>query len=126
MGIEWNESKRKYEWEGDVAKLVAVVGDGDARMGFVLDKESGAKIAMNINGLDGATEDDEPFYIESPDGDNLYDAYNRKEAIMILSNISKGKKYPDMPDEPKPKTKKRKAKRTRAKKTTTGISGSRR
>lgn len=88
-----------WEWEGGVRDLVAAVGSGDARLGFVVDKKSGAKISMNMSdvpdpGYKGVFE---PFYIESPDGENLYDAYNRKEAIMILSNIRKGVKGPDMP-----------------------------
>ena len=110
-------------WVGNVRDLVRAVAGSDARTTYI-DTKTGAKIRINIDSAEEET--DEPFYIESPDGENLYDAHNRKEAIMILSNIRKGKKYPDMPDEPKPKTKKGKAKRTRAKKITTGISGSRR
>ena len=110
------------KWEGNVRDLVRAVAGSDARTTYI--DTSGAKIRINIDSAEEET--DEPFYIESPDGENLYDAYNRKDAIMILSNIRKGKKYPDMPDEPKPKTKKKKVKRSRAKKTTTGISGSRR
>ena len=89
-------------WTGSVGDLVNRVGWSDARETFV-DAKTGAKIGINIGGLDGATEQDEPFYIEH--GENLYDAYNRKEAIMILSNIRKGKRFPDMPDDSKPKSK---------------------
>lgn len=98
MGLSWNDKDRQWEWEGSVRNLVATVGGGDARLGFVLDKKSGAKISMNINDVPepGYKGTFEPFYIESPDGDNMYDAYNRKEAIKILSNIRKGVKYPDM------------------------------
>ncbi len=111
-------------WVGNVRDLVRAVAGSDARATYI-DTKTGAKIRINIDGGD-FEENDEPFYIESPDGENLYDAYNRKDAIMILSNIRKGKKYPDQPDEPKPKTKKKKVKRSRAKKTITGIAGSRR
>lgn len=87
-----------WEWEGSVRELVRAVGNGDARLGFVVDRQSGAKISMNMNdvpepGYKGVFE---PFYIESPDGETMYDAYNRREAITLLSNIRKGMKYPDM------------------------------
>jgi hypothetical protein len=78
--------------------LVAAVGGGDARLGFVVDKKSGAKISMNLNDVPepGYKGTFEPFYIESPDGENMYDPYNRREAIKLLSNIRKGVKYPDI------------------------------
>ena len=84
------------KWTGSVKDLVNYVARTDARE-TVVDTKTGAKIRINIDGLEGAVEGkDEPFYIESPDGENLYDAYNRREAIAILSNIRKGIKYPDM------------------------------
>ena len=89
---------------GNVSDLVNRVAASDARATFI-DSKTGARIRINIDGLDGATEQDEPFYIESPDGENLYDAYNRKEARMILSNIRKGRKYPDQPDDSRKRTK---------------------
>ena len=90
MGLSWNEDKRQWEWEGSVRGLVAAVGDGDARLVSVLDKKSGAKISMNISDVD---EDNpelgpptyEPFYVLARDGVNMYDAYNRKEAIEMLN-----------------------------------------
>jgi len=94
MGLFWNDRERQWEWEGSVRNLVAAVGDGDARLGFVLDKKSGAKISMNINDLP-YPEATEPFYMESPDGENLYDAGNRREAIKLLTNARKGVKYLD-------------------------------
>lgn len=94
MGIEWNEQKREYVWHGGVRELVNTVGDGDARLGFVRDSASGARIAMNISDI--ADDDDEgeygsfePFYIESPDGENLDDAYNRREAVQMLMDWRK-------------------------------------
>ena len=62
-----------------------------------MDAKTGARIRINIDGVDYDPQwgEPEPFYI-SHDG-YLYDAYNRKEARMILSNIRKGVKYPDMP-----------------------------
>jgi len=82
------------EWTGTVTDLVNTVGSSDARLGPVTDKISGAKIWMNIDSdpdpeYRGVKE---PFYIESPDGDNLYDARNRREAIMMLRNIRQGKR----------------------------------
>jgi len=93
MSLSWNG--KQYEWTGSIQGLVAAVGDGDARLGAVVDTKSGAKVSMNISGSDdpGATE---PFFIESPDGDNVYDASNRKEAAAILSRIRAGSKFPDM------------------------------
>ena len=127
MGLEYNESKKQWEWEGSVQGLVSAVGNGDARLGFVVDKKSGAKVAMNINGTDDemATE---PFYIESPDGDNLYDASNRREAVSILVGIRRGDEYPDMQqyDKPKSKTKKAKAKPKRKTDNLTTLRGIRR
>lgn len=97
------------KWTGSVRDLVATVASSDARTTYI--DKSGAKIRINIDGGD-FKETDEPFYIKSSDGENLYDAYDRKEAVMILSNIRKGKKYPDMPDyEPKRKSTKPKSKR---------------
>lgn len=112
------------KWEGNVRDLVRAVAASDARETFV-DATTGAKIRINIDGLEGATEHDEPLYIEY--GDDLYDAYNRSEAIMILSNIREGKKYPDMPSEPERKKKVAKSKRKRRRhKTGVSVSSSRR
>ncbi len=84
------------KWDGSVKDLVNTVAGSDARATYV-DTKTGAKIRINIDSAEEET--DEPFYIEH--GENLYDAHNRKDAVMILSNIRKGKKYPDMPDEPR-------------------------
>jgi hypothetical protein len=104
-------------WKGNVRDLVTRVADSDARSTYVDDK-TGAKIRINIDG--GDFDEDtgeligEPFYIESPDGENLYDAFNRKEAIMILSNIRRGERYPDQsPTKAVHKTKKRATKHTK-------------
>ena len=113
MGLSWNEKERRYEWTGSVRNLVAAVGDGDARLGFVVDLKSGAKISMNISGSDDpmATE---PFLVESPDSENLYDASNRAEAVKLLFNARRGEKRLDEDLFSFPK--KRKAKRTAKKK----------
>jgi hypothetical protein len=84
-------------WTGNVRDLVTEVAGSDARSTYV-DKATGAKIRINIEGGD-FKETDEPFYIEY--GENLYDATNRKEAMSILSNIRKGERYPDTPSHPK-------------------------
>ena len=34
MGVSYNESKKQWEWTGDVRGLVNAVGSGDARLGF--------------------------------------------------------------------------------------------
>lgn len=83
-----------WEWEGSVRGLVNAVGSGDARLGFVVDKKSGAKISMNISELPDP-EATEPFYVESPDGENMYDAGNKREAIALLTNARKGMKHLD-------------------------------
>ena len=78
-------------YEGTVKDLVSYVARTDARE-TVVDARTGAEIRINIDGIDYDEQwgEPEPFYIEY--GDNLYDAYNRKEARMILSNIRKGYK----------------------------------
>jgi len=110
MGLDFE----KRELTGSVRDLVNTGADSDARLGFVTDKVSGAKVAMNISGAEDALESDEPFYIESPDGENLYDAYNRREAVRILTNIRSGDPYPDLHHtEPRPRRRKPVTKRAR-------------
>ena len=94
---------------GSVRDIVNYTAGTDARE-TVVDAKTGAKIRINIDG--GGYDEDtgeigEPFYIEH--GDNLYDAFDRKEAMMILSNIRKGKQFPDMPDSPKPRKPRKKS-----------------
>lgn len=104
------------QWTGNVKDLVDHVASSDARETFI-DMRTGAKIRINIDGVDVDPQwgPAEPFYIESPDKENLYVAYDRKEARMILSNIRKGEKYPDCPSDT-PRTakssKKKRAKRS--------------
>src|SRR3990172_10633764 len=91
----------EIEKSGSVRDIVNYTAGTDARE-TVVDTQTGAKIRIDIDS--GGYDEDtgkigEPFYIEY--GDNLYDAFDRKEAIMILSNIRKGKQFPDMPDSPK-------------------------
>ena len=95
---------------GSVKDIVSYVAGTDARE-TVVDAKTGAKIRINIDGVedDPISGEPEPFYIEY--GDNLYDAYNRQEARMILANIRRGEPYPDMPSsipKRKPTPKKRK------------------
>ena len=108
-------------YEGTVKNLVRYAAGTDARE-TVVDAKTGAKISLNIDGVDYDEQwgEPEPFYIEH--GENLYDAYNCREARTILSNIRKGYKYPDMPESPKPKSKVVSGKRKSGKKI--GKSGS--
>lgn len=111
---------------GNVRDIVSYAAGTDARE-TVVDAKTGAKIRINIDGLDDATERDEPFYVESPSSDMIYDAYNRQEAVKLLSNIRKGMKYPDMDTAslypPKRKAKKKSSKRSSS--TPTSIRGMR-
>jgi len=111
---------------GSVRDIVNYALGTDARE-TVVDAKTGAKIRINIDGLDDATEQDEPFYIESPSGEMIYDAYNRQEAVKLLSNIRKGMKYPDMDTAslypPKRRTNKKSSKRSSS--TPTSIRGMR-
>lgn len=107
---------------GSVRDIVNYTAGTDARE-TVVDTKTGAKIRINIDG--GGYDEDtgemgEPFYIEH--GDNLYDAFDRKEAMMILSNIRRGEKFPDMPSSLKPR-KPRKKSGKRSSGTPTSIRG---
>ena len=110
---------------GSGRDIVAYTSGTDARE-TVVDAKTGAKIRLNIDG--GGYDQDtgeigEPFYIEH--GDNLYDAFDRKEAMMILSNIRKGKKFPDMLDSPKPRKPRARKSSKRSSGTPTSIRGMR-
>jgi len=72
-------------WEGNVKDLVRKVRYSDARYSAI-DAKSGAHIFLNLDS-------DALMYIESPDGENLHDALNMKEAEHILSAYRKGKPY---------------------------------
>lgn len=109
---------------GSIRDIVNYTAGTDARE-TVVDAKTGAKIRIDIDS--GGYDEDtgqmgEPFYIEH--GDNLYDAFDRKEAMMILSNIRKGRQFPDMPDSPKPR-KPRKKSSKRSSSTPTSIRGMR-
>ena len=93
--------------------MVAAVGDGDARLGFVLDKKSGAKVSMNIND-DFGGKATEPFYVLASDGENMYDAYDRREAAKMLANAREDMKHldTDLYEAPKKQKKGRKKKAT--------------
>lgn len=126
MGLFWNDRERQWEWEGSVRNLVAAVGDGDARLGFVLDKKSGAKIAMNISDVDQDNPElgpptYEPFYVLARDGENMYDAYNRKEAIEMLNTARE-----EAREQQATRNRSRKIKSSKAKDTAQGLKGVRR
>ena len=108
---------------GSVKDIVNRTAGTDARE-TIVDARTGAKIRLNIDG--GGYDEDtgemgEPFYIEH--GENLYDAFDRKEAIMILSNIRRGEN-PDMPvTKPKSAPRKRKPTSKRSSGRPTGMQG---
>ena len=91
-GRYFKEPENKYaeEWTDSIENMVAHVASNDARYS-AYDAKTGATIRINISG----EEDEEPFYIMH--GDDLYDAYDRDEAVMILRNIRAGRKNPDIP-----------------------------
>ena len=108
-------------WTGSVRDMVLYAAGTDARE-TVVDARTGAKVRINIDS--GGYDEDtmkmgEPFYIEH--GDNLYDAFDRKEAVMILSNIRKGRQYPDMPDS-SPKKKRKSGKKKSGKRSSPSVS----
>lgn len=99
-------------FDGSVQDLVNMAASSDARARIV-DNKTGAKISINISDVDEDNPDAgppeyEPFYIEH--GDNFYDAYNKTEARMILSNIRRGLAHPDE-SAPRPKSKSKKSSR---------------
>lgn len=128
MGLQQIVGERGFggwRWLGSVRGLVDAVGDGDARLGMVIDNRSGAKIALNISGTDDP-EATEPFDIESPDGQNLYEASDRREAVAILSNIRRGERYPDMPSKSRGGPRKPRLSRSRKMSPPPSVSGVRR
>jgi len=111
---------------GSVRDIVSYTAGTDARE-TVVDAKTGAKIRIDLS---GAYDEEmgvwgEPFTIEH--GDNVYDAFDRKEAIMILSGIRRGLPYPDMPEssgnKPKKVSKKKKLSTRRSSSTPTSIRG---
>lgn len=92
-GRYFKEPENKYaeEWTDSLEDMVAHVASNDARYS-VYDAKTGATMRIN---LDSDEEDSEAFYIFH--GDNLYDAFDRDEAVMILRNIRAGRKNPDIP-----------------------------
>ena len=78
----YTEHPYAEKWTGSVKDLVHKVAYSDARYSAI-DAKTGAHINLNLdsNCL---------MYVESPDGKNLYDARNQKEARQILSAIRKG------------------------------------
>ncbi len=71
------------KWTGSVKDLVDKVANSDARYSAI-DAKSGAHVHLNLDSVC-------LIFIESPDGENLYDAQNQKEARHILSCLRKGK-----------------------------------
>lgn len=72
-------------WTGSVKDLVRKIAHSDARYSAI-DTKSGAHIRLNLDS-------DALMYIESPDGENLYDALNQREARQILSTLRKGEEW---------------------------------
>ncbi len=97
---------------GSVRDIVNFAAGTDARA-EVVDEKTGATIRIDISG-DDAEEGDEPFLIEH--NDDYFNVFNRREAVMVLSNIRKGRRHPDMPDPPRQrKPSKRKPRASRSK-----------
>lgn len=78
----YKEDPHAEHWTGSVKDLVQKVAYSDARYSAI-DVKSGAHVRLNLD-------NDALMYIESPDGENLYDARNQKEARRILSILRKG------------------------------------
>jgi len=81
----YKEHPYAERWSGSVKDLVKKVAYSDARYSAI-DTKSGAHVQLNLS-------DKVLMYIESPDGENLYDAYNQKEARQILSALRKGERW---------------------------------
>ena len=77
----YKEHPYAEHWTGSVKDLVRKVAYSDARYSAI--DKSGAWVRLNLDS-------DALMYIESPDGENMYDARNQKEARQILSAIRKG------------------------------------
>ena len=77
----YKEHPYAEHWKGSVKDLVRKVTYSDARYSAI--DKSGAWVRLNLDS-------DALMYIESPDGENMYDARNQKEARQILSAIRKG------------------------------------
>ena len=76
----YKEHPYAERWTGSVKDLVRKVAYSDARYSAI--DKSGAWVRLNLDS-------DALMYIESPDGENLEDAQNQKEARIILSNYRK-------------------------------------
>ena len=77
----YKEHPYAEHWTGSVINLVRKVAYSDARYSAI--DKSGAWVRLNLDS-------DALMYIESPDGENVYEARNQKEARQLLSAIRKG------------------------------------
>ena len=77
----YKEHPYAEHWTGSVKNLVRKVAYSDARYSAI--DKSGAWVRLNLDS-------DALMYIESPDGENVYEARNQKEARQLLSAIRKG------------------------------------
>jgi hypothetical protein len=77
----YKEHPYAEHWTGSVKDLVQKIAYSDARYSAI-DVKSGAHVRLNLD-------DEVLMHIESPDGENLYDAYSQKEARHILSRLRK-------------------------------------
>lgn len=125
-GRYFKEPENKYavEWTGSIRDMVARVASSDARYA-AYDAETGAVLTINISDVpeEGGPSTFEPFYIAH--GDDLYDAYNRKEAVQILLNIRAGMKNPDDLSQKRPKSVKKPRKQKAGKGSPSGFGGMR-
>ena len=79
----YKEHPYAEHWTGSVKDLVRKVTYSDARYSAI--DKSGAWVCLNLDS-------DALMYIESPDGENMYDARNQKEARGILAGLRRNPK----------------------------------
>jgi len=71
-------------WTGSVKDLVRKVAYSDARYSAI-DTKSGAHVTLNLS-------DEILMFVETGDGENMYDAYSQREARKILAGLRRNPK----------------------------------
>jgi hypothetical protein len=80
----YKEHPYAEHWTGSVKDLVRKVAYSDARYSAI-DTKSGATIFLDPNNLS-------IILIESPNGENMYDAYSQRQASKILAGLRRNPK----------------------------------